>query len=99
MTNIIPKSNGKIVKRGRIDTPNTQIHDRSRSWLGTGTLIKGDGVKLVLWDKPSPLSEMIRSCKCLKKTFLFYVNYTVLIHTQPDRVCAMVESLDQSEHY
>ena len=32
----IPKSNIKIVERGKIDTPNTQIHDRSLSWLGTG---------------------------------------------------------------
>jgi len=36
----IPKSNRKIVKGGKIDTPNTQIHDRSRSWLGIGTSIK-----------------------------------------------------------
>jgi len=33
-------SNIKIVEIGKIDTPNTQIHDRSLSWLGTGTLIK-----------------------------------------------------------
>jgi hypothetical protein len=31
----IPKSNIKIIERGKIDTPNTQIHDRSLSWLGT----------------------------------------------------------------
>ena len=29
---IIPKSNIKIVERGKIDTPNTQIDDRSLSW-------------------------------------------------------------------
>ena len=33
----VPISNRKIVDRGKIDTPNTQIHDRSLSWLGTGT--------------------------------------------------------------
>jgi hypothetical protein len=30
----------KIVKRGIIETPNTKIHDRSHSWLGTSTSIK-----------------------------------------------------------
>jgi len=34
------KSNRKIVERGKIDTTNTQRHDRSLSWLGTGTSIK-----------------------------------------------------------
>jgi hypothetical protein len=32
-----PKSNRKIVERGKIDTPNTQIHDSLLFWLGTGT--------------------------------------------------------------
>ena len=36
------------MERGNIDTPNTQIQDRSPSWLGTGTSIKHGGVKLVL---------------------------------------------------
>ena len=35
----IPKSNIKMVERGTIDTPNTQIHDHFLSWLGTGTSI------------------------------------------------------------
>jgi len=35
----VPKSIRKIVERGKIDTPNTQIHDRSLSWLGIGILI------------------------------------------------------------
>ena len=29
----VPKSNRKISDRDKIDTPNTQIHDRSLSWL------------------------------------------------------------------
>jgi hypothetical protein len=33
----IPKSNIKIVERGKIDTLYTQILDRSLPWLGTGT--------------------------------------------------------------
>ena len=44
----IPKSNIKIVERGKIDIPKTQIHDYSLSWLGTDTSIKSGGVKLVL---------------------------------------------------
>jgi len=31
-----------------MDTPKTQIDDRSLFWLGTGTSIKSGGVKLVL---------------------------------------------------
>ena len=30
----IPKSNIKIVERGKLNTSNTQIYDRSISWLG-----------------------------------------------------------------
>ena len=37
---IISKLNVKIVERCKIDTPNTQIHDRSLPWFGTGTSIK-----------------------------------------------------------
>jgi hypothetical protein len=38
-------SNTQIVERGKIDTPNAQIHDHSLSGLGTGTSIKSGGVK------------------------------------------------------
>ena len=34
------KSNIKIVERNKINAPNTQIHDHSLFWLGTGTSIK-----------------------------------------------------------
>jgi hypothetical protein len=33
----IPKLNITIVERGKIDTPNKQIHDLPRSYLGTST--------------------------------------------------------------
>jgi hypothetical protein len=36
------------------DSSNTQIHDCSLSWLGTGTAIKGGGDKLVLWYQDIP---------------------------------------------
>ena len=38
--NNTPKYNRKIVERGKVDTPNTQIHDRSLSWLVIGSSIK-----------------------------------------------------------
>jgi hypothetical protein len=44
----VPKSNRKFIERGNIDITNTQLHDRSLSWLGTGTSMKSGGVKLVL---------------------------------------------------
>ena len=48
----VPKFNRKIQYRGKTDTPNTQIHDNSLSWLGTVTSIKDGEVKLVLWTPP-----------------------------------------------
>ena len=36
----IHKSDIKIVERGKMDPPNTEMHDRSLSWLDTGTSIK-----------------------------------------------------------
>jgi hypothetical protein len=36
---IVPKPNRKITERGKIHTHNTQIHDRSLSWLVTGISI------------------------------------------------------------
>jgi len=39
-----PKSNRKIIERGKIYTPNTYTHDRSLSWLSTGTLITSGGL-------------------------------------------------------
>jgi hypothetical protein len=44
-----PKSNKKIVEKGKINTNHTQLHDHSLSWLGTGTSIKSGRVKLALW--------------------------------------------------
>jgi hypothetical protein len=38
----------KPLKQGQNDTPKTYIYDQPHSWLGTGTSIKSDGLKLVL---------------------------------------------------
>ena len=57
------KYSSKIEKtEAIIDTVNIHIRNRSLSWLGTGTSIKSDRVKLDLWEQTSPLNEMIRSC-------------------------------------
>ena len=48
----------KIIERNKIDTPNIQIHDGIFSWLGTGTSINCDGVRLVVRTQISLLSEM-----------------------------------------
>ena len=45
----LPKSNIKIVERGKTDTGNTQAQKRSLSLLDTDTSIKGGGIKLVLF--------------------------------------------------
>ena len=46
-----PKSNSKILERNKIDTPNTQIRVRDRSFSGvvTGTSIKSGGVFCVVF--------------------------------------------------
>jgi hypothetical protein len=43
----IPRSNRKMVEKGKIDTHNIHIHDFSLCRLGTGTSIKYGGVKLI----------------------------------------------------
>jgi hypothetical protein len=45
---IVPKSIRKIVETDPKSILLTHIHDRSLSWIGTGTSIKSGGVKLVL---------------------------------------------------
>ena len=39
----VPKSRIKSIGKGKIETPNTQIHGCSLFSLGTGTLIKSGG--------------------------------------------------------
>ena len=51
----VPKSYSKFVERGK--NLNTNIHDNSLSWLGTGTSIKSGRVKLVLCAQTSSLTN------------------------------------------
>ena len=51
----VPTSKRKIVERSRINTRNTQIHDRSFAVLIACTSVKG--VKLVVEPKPPAVSE------------------------------------------
>jgi len=61
----IPKSNINIAERGKINTPNTQIHDRSLS-LGTDTSIKSGGFKLILWTQTSHITgRTVLYVKCI----------------------------------
>jgi hypothetical protein len=53
----VQKYISKVVERGKINTLNTQMHDRSLSWLGTATSVISGGVKLVLRTQTSPLCE------------------------------------------
>ena len=70
VTTVRLKFNRKIAEKGKIDSPNVQIHDRSLSWLGTDTSIKSDKLKLVLLFQNSPLGEMILSYKRFLHVFL-----------------------------
>jgi len=47
-----------MVEIGKITTHDTQIHDYSLSWLGTGIPIKCGGVKLFLWAQTFPLCNV-----------------------------------------
>ena len=50
----IPKSNRKIVEKGKLDTCtgcSTNIYDSSLSWLGNGTSIKQNGGVKLQWTK------------------------------------------------
>ena len=52
-----PKSNRKIVEKGKINTLSTQINDHSLSWLSTGTSIKSGEVKKSLMEPSSYFIE------------------------------------------
>ena len=60
----IPKSDIKIVEIGKIDTTNTQRHDRSPFGIDTCTSIICGDVRLDLWAQVYTLSEMRQSCNC-----------------------------------
>jgi hypothetical protein len=63
-----------MINRCTIDTPNTHTQDRSFSWLGTDTLIKDGGIKLVLCAQNNIIQGI--SSKYMKKNivgiFIFF---------------------------
>ena len=65
--------NIKVVERGKHDTTNTHIHERSLSWLGTGTSIKRSGVNLVLCVQTLEIPQ-IKNTNDLKVCIEIYVN-------------------------
>ena len=57
----------RIEEKCKIETHNTQIHDRSFSLLDTGTSIKSGGVKPILWTQhTSLLFYMLYSTRIIK---------------------------------
>ena len=58
------KYNGEIVETEVYSITLIHLHSSSLSWHGTGTSIKSDGVKLVLWAQTSSQSEMMCHVKC-----------------------------------
>jgi hypothetical protein len=63
----------KSLERGKIDTSNTHIHDRSLSWLDTAILIRCGGIKLVLWGQTSPTPFNVFILNILKRRNTFSV--------------------------
>ena len=53
--------------RRKVDTPNTQIHDRSIFWIDTGTSIKSVKVKLISQHKP-PL--LVKRCGLVSVVYI-----------------------------
>ena len=53
-----------VIERIKFDNFNTHIESHPLSWLGTGTSMKSDEVKLVLCAPTYTLSEKMLSCKC-----------------------------------
>lgn len=49
--------------RGQIDTSNTHIHDRTMSWLGTCSSMKGGGIKLALWSPGTLIFNELHVCR------------------------------------
>jgi hypothetical protein len=65
----------QILERGKIATPSTQIHDHSLCWLGTGTSINSDGVKLfVLPYYLSFLRRVFVDTSYITSLFLYTLN-------------------------
>jgi hypothetical protein len=82
-----PKSSQiKIVERGKLDNPNTQFYTCPLTFLACYVHFdkkKGSRVKLVLWTRISPLSEMMLSCKWFprasKMCFIcFFLNHDIV---------------------
>jgi hypothetical protein len=46
-TGKVLKCNRKILEISKFDTPNTQIHNRSLSWLGTDTSVKSGKLQIL----------------------------------------------------
>ena len=59
----VPKS----IEKSQKETQSIILTHKYMTCLSTDTSIKSGGVKLVVWAQTSPLSEMMRSCKCFPR--------------------------------
>ena len=74
----IPKSTIEIVKKDKIDTPNTQIHDYSLSMLVICTLIKSGGVLTVMNESSITAINIAKSnIKCCISNSLHYTDINI----------------------
>ena len=55
------------IEKSQKETHSIILTHKYMTCLSTDTSIKSGGVKLVLWAQTSPLSEMMRSCKCFPR--------------------------------
>jgi len=69
----------RIIKRDKIVTPNTHIHDRTLVWLGTGTLINRGRVKPVLIVQTFLLLKWSGHASVLQA----WISYTIKVASTP----------------
>jgi hypothetical protein len=65
----------RIEEKCKIETHNTQIHDRSFSLLDTGTSIKSGGGKPILWTQHTSLKLflLIKFCQYFSKNRFIFI--------------------------
>lgn len=86
----------KLEERDKINTPNTQIHARSPSLLGTGTQIKSGAVKPASLTKTSPLAKILRPSKWLFFSctlFVYHDEYKLLFDERIMTTMMMMSAL------
>ena len=69
-----------VRNKRQIDTLNAQIHDRSLSWIGTGTSMKSGGVKLLnKWCGNAGVFDISVKCQPLQIYLYWLINFVVCL--------------------